>query len=78
MGKHINEIYHTNITLNGIYITYCVLWRFSQQIVYSVLLESNLTSMPKLRRILMIGQQSNLCQCQSLKTSYHSKIGWLP
>ena len=34
--------------------------------------------MPKLRRFLLLGKRSNLCQRHSPRTSFNSKTVWLP
>ena len=67
----INEIDHTNIILNGMYINYSVLCQFSLPNLCPVPLASNIIRMPKLRRFLMRGQQSNLYQRHSLGNIYH-------
>ena len=71
MDKNINEIYQTNVILNGIYIPYYLLFRLSLPKARLVPLASNLIRMPKLRRFLMGGQRSNLCQWHSSSTGYH-------
>ena len=78
MGLNINETDQTNIILNTIKITYSVLLRFPLPYVWPIPLASNLIRMPKLRQFLMIGQRSSLCHCHILRSSYHSKTGWVP
>ena len=77
MGKNINEIDHTNIILNGIYIAYSVLFLVYLPKFHPVPFASNLIRMPKLRRFLMIGQRSNSCRRHSPSTSFNSKTGWI-
>ena len=78
MGRNINEIDNTNIVINGKKINYSVLLRFCLPIFRPMPFASNLIVMPKLRRFLMIGQRSNLCQRHNPRTSFNSNKGWLP
>ena len=70
MGKNINEIDETNIILNDKYIIYSVLFRFFLPKVRPVPFASNLIRIPNLKRLFMIGQQSNLCQRHSPRTIF--------
>ena len=69
-NKHNNKWY--------IYITYSVLFLFPLPNAINLPLASNLIRTPKLRWFLMIGQRSSLCKFHRSRTSYHSKMGWVP
>ena len=68
----------TNIILNGKWISYSVLFRFFIVNFFHVTFASNLIRMQKLRRFLMIGQRSNVCQRHIQRTSFNSNTVWLP
>ena len=72
----INEIDHTNIILNGMYINYSVLCQFSLPNLFPVPLASNIIRMPKLSHFLMIGQRWNLCQRHILRTRFKRRNGY--
>ena len=78
MDISINEIVHTTIVLNDEYITYSVLFQLSLTKYFPLPFASNLINKPKLRRFLIIGQQSKLCQHHIQKTIFNSKTGWIP
>ena len=78
MVETINEIYDTKIVLNGKPNPYYFLFQLCLPKVCPVPFSINLISMPKLRRFLMIGQRSNLCQLRSPRTAFNLKTGWLP
>ena len=78
MGKNINEIDQTNIILNGKYITYSVLFQICVPKLFLIPFARSLIRMPKLRRFLIIGQLSNLCQRHSPRNSFNLNMGCLP
>ena len=70
--------YQRKLSHKSIYITYYFLQRLPVPYVHPLPVVSNLIRIPKLRRFLIRGQLSSLCQCHISRTSCHAKTGWVP